>query len=79
VRGQIWKTVFILFAGAVIGTLAGQLLGHQVPLFRRMTTVQWHPQADLAVLRFSLDLTFRVNWLTLVGVILAFLLRKKLK
>lgn len=78
-RNQTWKTVLFLFGGAVIGTLAGQLLSSQVHFLSRTASVSWHPQANLAVLQFSLDVTFHVNWLTLVGIIAAFLLRRKLK
>ncbi len=79
VRNQTWKTVIFIFGGAVIGTLAGQLLSREVPLLGHAVSVSWHPQANLAVLWFSLDLTFHVNWLTLAGIIAAFLLRRKLK
>lgn len=73
-----WKVAGILVAGAVIGTLAGQLLSHQVPFLGHETSVAWHPQADLGVIRYNLLLTFRVNWLTLVGVIAGWLVSRRL-
>ncbi|MCF8563551.1 DUF4321 domain-containing protein [Alicyclobacillus tolerans] len=78
-RNSIWRTAGFLFAGAVLGTLAGQLLAPQVPLLRHQTQLQWNPSADWAVLRFSLNVTLRVNWLTLVGVVAAYLLRRRIK
>ncbi|OFW78800.1 MAG: hypothetical protein A2201_04465 [Alicyclobacillus sp. RIFOXYA1_FULL_53_8] len=78
-RNSLWRTVGYVFAGAVIGTLAGQLLAPQVPVLRNQTAVSWNPSGDWGVLRFSLNVVIRVNWLTLVGAVAAFLLRKRLK
>ncbi|MCL6631614.1 MAG: DUF4321 domain-containing protein [Alicyclobacillus herbarius] len=64
-----FRIVFAMLLGAILGTLAGQLLVHQVPWLSRQTVVRMSPSADLSFLKFSLDLTFRVNWLTLVGVL----------
>lgn len=78
-RNSLWRTAGFVFAGSVIGTLAGQLLANQLPMLRDRTAVSWNPSADLGVLRFSLNLVLRVNWLTLVGAIAGFLLRKRIK
>lgn len=67
----VWKTVGFIATGAIIGTLAGQLLAHQFVFLGRETSVSWHPQANIGILSFSLAVTFRVNWLTLAGVIAA--------
>jgi tetrahydromethanopterin S-methyltransferase subunit C len=78
-KSPFWRLVGMLLLGAVVGTLAGQLLAHQVPALGRTATVSWHPSADLAVLRYSIDITLRVNWLTLVGVIIAVIWNRRLK
>jgi len=78
-RNSLWRTGGYVFAGAVIGTLAGQLLAHQVPMLRDQTAVSWNPSGDWGVLRFSVSVVVRVNWLTLVGAVAAFFLRKRLK
>lgn len=77
VRKPFWRVAGFVAAGAVLGTLAGQLLAHQVPFLARSTQVEWHPGADLGVLRYNLDLTLRVNGLTLVGVIAGYLLERR--
>ncbi|QQE77008.1 DUF4321 domain-containing protein [Alicyclobacillus sp. SO9] len=66
-------------AGAVVGTLAGQLLAHQVPILGHETAVRWHPQANLGVVSYDLTITFRVNWLTLLGVLVGYFLGRRAK
>lgn len=78
-RNSLWRTIGFVFAGCVIGTLAGQLLASQVPMLRNRTAVSWNPSADWGVLRFSLNLVLRVNWLTLAGAVAGFLLRRRIK
>ncbi|GMA52355.1 hypothetical protein GCM10025857_37120 [Alicyclobacillus contaminans] len=78
-RGRVWRTIGFLFVGAVIGTLAGQLLAHQFPVFGRETSVRWNPSADLGVVKFSLDLFLRVNWLTLAGAVAGYFVQRKWK
>lgn len=78
-RNSFWRTAGFVAAGAVIGTLAGQLLTHQIPALSHATSVQWHPSADLGVLRYSIDVVLRVNWLTLVGAVAGYVASRRLK
>jgi hypothetical protein len=78
-RGTLLTKVLYILAGAIVGTLAGQLLAHQLPWLARQTVVRMHPSGDLSFLRFSLDLTFRVNWLTLAGAVAAFFVSRRKK
>lgn len=78
-RTSFWRSAGFVCAGALIGTLAGQLLAHQVPLLRQTTSVEWHPSADLNVLRYSVDIVFRVNWLTLVGAVGGYFMSRRVK
>lgn len=73
------RLIVFLFLGAILGTLAGQLLVQQIPALAKHTTLEWHPQADLAVLRISIDLVLQVNWLTFVGIIISWFAERKLK
>ncbi|MBX6352882.1 MAG: hypothetical protein IRZ10_06060 [Thermoflavifilum sp.] len=78
-RASGWRTAGFVLGGAVIGTLAGQLLAQQVPMLSHSTVVQWNPAGDLAVLRYSLSITLRVNWLTLIGAVVGFIAARRLK
>jgi membrane protein YqaA with SNARE-associated domain len=78
-KSSFWRLVGIILLGGVLGTLAGQLLAHQIPALGRTASVTWQPQADLAVIRYSLSFTLRVNWLTLVGVVVAMFIAQKRK
>jgi hypothetical protein len=78
-RRSFWRTVGFVFAGAVVGTLAGRLLAAQIPMLRQSTSVNWHPSADLGVLKYSLSFTLTVNWITLVGAVAAYFLDRRWK
>jgi hypothetical protein len=78
-RNSFWRTVGFVFAGAVVGTLAGRLLAAQVPLLGHSTSVSWHPSADLGVLKYSLSITLSVNWLTLAGAVGAYFIDRRRK
>lgn len=78
-KSPFWRLVGFLLLGAILGTLAGQLLAHEVPVLGRTTSVSWRPQADLAVIKYSIDITLRVNWVTLIGVIVAFFVHRRVK
>jgi hypothetical protein len=78
-RTSFWRTAGFVCAGALIGTLAGQLLAHQIPSLSKSTSVEWHPSADLSVLRYSIDIVIRVNWLTLVGAVGGYFAGRRIK
>jgi hypothetical protein len=78
-RASFWKTTGYVIAGAVIGTLAGQLIVHQVPALGKETMVQWNPSGDLAVIHYSINVTLRVNWLTLIGALVGFAAARRWK
>jgi ABC-type antimicrobial peptide transport system permease subunit len=78
-RSSFWRTVGFMIAGAIIGTLAGQLLSSQVGAFAHSVPVEWHPSADLGVIKYSISIVVRVNWMTLVGVIAGYFVSKRLK
>jgi len=79
VRKSILRTALFVTLGAVAGTVAGQLLAEQVPLLKHQTVVSWSPSADLSFVRYSLNIVFRVNWLTLIGAVSGFFLERKVK
>lgn len=78
-KRSFWRVVGFLFLGAILGTLAGQLLAHQVPALARHVPLEWHPQLNLAVVQVSFDVVLRANWLTLVGMIIGWFAERKLK
>lgn len=78
-RKSIWRTVAFLLAGAVLGTLAGELLASQLPILRQQTVISWSPSADLAFIRYTVNIVFRVNWLTLLGAVVALWFERKAK
>ncbi len=74
----------VLAAGAVAGSLLGEILGILVPggvlhsIFSRGVTVGIpHFSVDLLALRLSLELSLRANLCTLAGVATAFYLMRR--
>lgn len=77
-RKSSWRTAGWVVAGAVIGSIAGELLAHKLPWLGASTTVRFNPSGDWAVVQFAIDITFRVNWLTLAGIISAYLISRRI-
>ncbi|SDT29813.1 protein of unknown function [Paenibacillaceae bacterium GAS479] len=78
------KNGWTLLLFAVLGLLAGALADRwlkEVPSLSALTRsaeLQWSPAADLGVLSYKLDLTLNFSIVSLVCLILAFWLYRKL-
>lgn len=73
-RGSVlW--VFLM-VGFVLGGIAGELLGSVFPLLSRSVSVGLDPSfhLDLHLFQFTLGFLFRVNLMSIVGVILGIIL-----
>lgn len=72
--------IVLLILGLVAGTLIGQWLSPFPALSFLTNSVElsWRPQADLLAIRYSLDLHIRLNLLSLLGLVAAFLIYRKL-
>ncbi|MCL6453156.1 MAG: hypothetical protein K6T78_05940 [Alicyclobacillus sp.] len=78
-KRSFWRSAGILLLGAVLGTIAGQLLAPRLPVLTKTVHVSWHPQVDVGVVSLSIALVLRVNWLTLVGAVAGWLAARKRK
>ncbi len=78
-RKSIWRTAAVVLGGTILGTICGQLFMHQVPLLARHTDISWNPSADLSFIRYSLDLTIRINLLSVVGAVLGYFFAERMK
>lgn len=78
------KNGWILFLFVLLGMLAGALVAkwlQDVPglsFLTRATIVNWSPSADLSVISYSLSLNINFTLLSVVGIIAAVLLYRKM-
>jgi hypothetical protein len=79
VRKTSWRSFVLIAVSTVVGTLADTLVSSRLPFLRPHTHVSWHPSIDLAVVQFSMALTFSVNWGSLVGFVVGYLLSRRVK
>jgi hypothetical protein len=75
-----WTLVILLLLGLVAGTLVGQLLASTPGLafLTKSVELSWQPKADLLVLKYDLELRVKLNLISLIGVVLAFWIYRKL-
>ncbi|MCY0888914.1 MAG: hypothetical protein OWQ59_10730 [Alicyclobacillaceae bacterium] len=72
------RGLLYILVGALLGTVAGQLLSNNVTFFRSRVLLTWQPRVDLLFLAWSMNLQVYVNWMTFIGVLVAvYLLMKK--
>ena len=72
---DIFWCVFWLVAGILIGTILSNVCG-QISFLRWMTvgqSVSFTPAADLAIIKFSLDVVFRLDLAQVTGVLIGML------
>ena len=71
--------VFIILLGALLGTLLGEILGSKFKVldFLKLSYTLGTPKnidVDLKVLSFSFGVNFYVNFMTIIGIILAIII-----
>lgn len=78
------KNTFTLVLMLVIGLAAGSLIGEllaSVPVLSflvKTVPFSWQPKADLLIIRYDIDLLFRINLISIVGLAAGFWLYRKL-
>jgi hypothetical protein len=74
--------MFILFAviGIIIGSIATNVLSSipSIQILTKSIELSWSPQADLNVLRYAVDIHFKVNVLNAIGLVLGIWVYRKL-
>lgn len=75
-----WTLVLFLIIGLIAGTIAGELLSqvHGLSALTKSAEISWQPKADLQVVKYDLNLRVKLNIISILGLIGAFWLYKKL-
>ena len=74
-------TLFLfILTGLLAGTIAGQLLSSVswLSFLFKTAEISWQPKADLQVIRYDLDILIRLNVVSLLGIVAAVWLYRKL-
>ena len=75
-----WLLVFFVVIGLVTGSLVARSL-EQIPALEFLTgtmPVVWSPAADLTVVAFDLSIRLNISLLSIIGVVLAIWLYRRL-
>ena len=71
--------MFLLLVGAILGSIIGAALGDMIPLLNYGKTIGVDPfVVDLNVIVLTFGLRFSLNLSSIVGIIIAFFIFKKL-
>lgn len=71
--------ILFLLIGLVIGSFIGELLKGTIDLFAYGKTIGFQPfTLDLAFIKLTLGLTFTINLATVVGLLIALIIYKKI-
>ncbi|WP_438444329.1 DUF4321 domain-containing protein [Gorillibacterium sp. sgz5001074] len=71
--------VFILL-GLLAGSIVSQLLSsvEEVSFLTKSTAIEWHPKADLQILKYDLYFQVKLNLISLIGLVCAIWIYRKL-
>lgn len=78
-KGSFTLIIFLII-GLITGIIVGQLLA-SVPALSFLTksvSITWDPEADLQVVQYKIHLVVRLNLCSILGLVGAFLLYRKL-
>lgn len=71
--------MFLLLVGAILGSIIGAALGDMIPLLNYGKTIGVDPfVVDLNVIVLTFGLRFSLNLSSIIGIIIAFFIFKKL-
>lgn len=71
--------MFLLLVGAILGSIIGAALGDMIPLLNYGKTIGVDPfVVDLNVIVMTFGLRFSLNLSSIIGIIIAFFIFKKL-
>ena len=72
-RKSNWTLIIFILIGLLAGTIVAQLLTsvESLSFLTKSTQLDWHPKADLQILSYDLNLQIRLNLMSLIGVIAA--------
>ncbi len=77
---NFWILFLLIITGAVIGSFIGELLGGYMPILKfgynnfGISTHTW----DLKVIKLTLGLVFNINMFSILGIILAIIIYRKM-
>lgn len=71
--------VVLLVIGLLLGSIIGDILGKLgVPYVFESKEVRWSPAGDFLILVWDIDLTVRINLTSVLGLVLAFWIYRRL-
>ncbi|HCJ57217.1 DUF4321 domain-containing protein [Lutispora sp.] len=74
-----WILLLILICGVVVGGFIGEILGNYIPILKYGYNLGVSPHTyDLRVIKLTFGLTFNINMFSILGIIIAILVFRKM-
>ncbi|MCQ1528477.1 DUF4321 domain-containing protein [Lutispora saccharofermentans] len=74
-----WILLLILICGIVVGGFIGEMLGNYIPILKYGYNLGVSPHTyDLRVIKLTFGLTFNINMFSILGIIIAILVFRKM-
>lgn len=70
--------IILLLIGLLIGSIIGELLSDYIPILNKSQQITWEPKGDLVILKYDLSFQVKINLTSVIGLIIAFWVYKKL-
>lgn len=78
------KNTFTLIVFILLGLLAGSIISQllqsveEIAFLTKSTSIDWHPKADLQILKYDLYFQVKLNLISLIGLVGAIWIYRKL-
>lgn len=69
----------VLIIGLIFGSILGKILGQYIPFLGVSEQITWQPKGDLIFLKYDFYIVVKLNLSSIVGLVLAYWIYKKLK
>lgn len=69
----------MLVVGLLLGSILGEILSPWIPFLSVSKAITWEPKADLDILKYDFFIQVRLNLASLLGLIAAFWIYRRLR
>lgn len=71
--------LIMLVIGLLLGSILGEILSPWIPFLTASKAITWEPKADLDILKYDFFIQVRLNLASILGLIAAFWIYRKIR
>lgn len=71
--------LIMLVVGLLLGSILGEILSPWIPFLTASKAITWEPKADLDILKYDFFIQVRLNLASILGLVAAFWIYKKIR